>query len=573
MNKKFLLKTKESLTSVLPITLIILLLNFTVAPMPFSVRGLFILGAVILVPGMGFFTLGADFAMMPMGELIGAQLTKSRKLVLLIGISFILGLLITMAEPDLQILANRIPAVPDQMLILWVALGVGVFLAFAVLRILFQWNLSYMLIICYGIIFLVGMFTSENHLSVAFDSRGVTTGPIILPFILALGTGISSVRGGKHAYEDSFGFVSLYSVGPIMAIMVMGIFFGSPSGFYFVHHTENVSTILGLLTVFAEAFPQYAKNVATALSPVIIAFVLFQIFALKLPKSQLIKMTIGILYTYVGLVLFLTGLNVGFLPAAIFVGKTLGALSYNWILIPLGMVIGFFIVTAEPAVHILCDQVEERTGGTISKNAMLWSLSIGLALSIALAMIRILLGMNIWFILVPGYLLALGLASYVPKIFTAIAFDSGGVASGPMTATFLLPFAMGACEAAGRNMLTDAFGMMAMVAMTPPITIQVMGLIYQIKMRNTAEEEDVVMDEIAEEETLELVGQKRDAEIKRLMKSLQADSSVIAHQLYHEIIADNDYIDFEQLDKTAFFSTPEHPIKEERNHHHAAEKV
>ncbi|QOX64592.1 DUF1538 domain-containing protein [Anoxybacterium hadale] len=561
MNKKLILKIKESLSSVLPISIIVLVLNFTITPMPFGVRGLFLVGAALLITGMGLFTLGADTAMMPMGEQIGGQLIKSRKLSLLIVACLIMGTMITIAEPDLQVLAEQVPSVPNMVLILWVAAGVGVFLVVALLRILFQWRLSYILIGLYVGVFALGAFTSESYLAVAFDSGGVTTGPITVPFILALGIGLSSVRGGKSSHDDSFGLVALCSVGPILAVMIMGMFFNTTAGGHSFSNVEDITSLHDIFQLFGYALPKYAKEVAIALSPIIVFFILFQLFSLKLPKSQLIKLSIGIAYTYFGLVLFLAGVNIGFLPAGSYIGEYIGGLPYNWILIPLGMVMGFFIVAAEPAVHVLNDEVEVMTGGAVSKNAMLWSLSIGVAVSIGLAMIRVLTGTSIWFFLVPGYLIALALTFFVPKIFTAIAFDSGGVASGPMTATFLLPFTMGACEAVGGNILTDAFGVVAMVAMTPLITIQVMGLIYNFKMKDIAEEEedfieDIAEDIVEEEEGIEWYGQSCDVAEHygwmvdtEFIENIEWASDLREEKIYNDRITDNDYIDFEELQK------------------------
>ena len=572
MNKKLIMKTKESLSSVLPITIIVLILNFTITPMPFVIRGLFLMGAALLVLGMGLFTLGADLAMMPMGEQIGSELTKSRKLVLLVGVSFLMGIMITIAEPDLQILAEQVPSVPNQVIILWVAVGVGIFLVAALLRILFQWRLSYLLIGFYIAVFILASFTSEDFLAVAFDSGGVTTGPITVPFILALGVGISSVRGGKSSHDDSFGLVAFGSVGPILAIMLLGMFYEIPSYHQSSKGLPAAHNVSDLLRLFQDSFPIYLKEVALALLPIIVFFSLFQLIALKLPKSQLIKISVGSLYTFLGLVLFLTGVNVGFLPAGTYIGKFIGDMQYSWILIPLGMIMGFFIVSAEPAVHVLNDEVEVMTGGAISKDMMLWSLSIGVSISVGLAMLRILFEINILYILVPGYLIALVLTFFVPKIFTAIAFDSGGVASGPMTATFLLPFAMGACEAAGGNILTDAFGLVAMVAMTPLITIQVMGLIYNLKIRTTTEEEDDVMEEIAEEieeeEGLEWIGQTCDVseyynwtENMEFMENAEWASDLREEKIYNEITEDNDFIDFEELEKLVMPEDFEYPYK------------
>lgn len=561
MNKKLILKTKESLSSVLPITIIVLILNFTITPMPFVIRGLFLMGAFLLILGMGLFTLGADMAMMPMGEQIGSVLTKSRKLFLLIGISLMMGIMITIAEPDLQVLAEQVPSVANRIIILYVAVGVGIFLVLALLRILFQWRLSFLLIGLYLAVFILASFTSKDFIPVAFDSGGVTTGPITVPFILALGVGVSSVLGGKSSHDDSFGLVAFGSVGPILAVMILGMIYDTSSYHQPPKGMPSAHTIYDLLFLFRDSFPFYIKEVAIALLPIIIFFILFQLIALKLPKSQMIKMGVGSIYTYLGLVLFLTGVNVGFLPAGTYIGKYIGSIQYNWVLIPMGMIMGFFIVAAEPAVHVLNDEVEVMTGGAISKNAMLWSLSIGVSISIGLAMLRILYGINILYILIPGYTIALALTFFVPKIFTAIAFDSGGVASGPMTATFLLPFAMGACQAVGGNILTDAFGVVAMVAMTPLITIQIMGLIYNTKNRYTTDEEADVMEEIAEEieeeeEQFEWIGQSCDVaeyynwpDNLEFIENMEWANEIREEKLYNEITEDNDYIDFEEMEK------------------------
>lgn len=491
MNKNLLLKIKESLTSVLPITMIVLILHLTISPIPKGTLALFLVGTAFLILGMGFFTLGADIAMMPMGELVGAQIAKSKKLSFMIIISLIFGIIITVAEPDLQVLARQVPSVPDAVIIWSVAIGVGIFLVFALLRIVFQLRLSYLLLLFYFTIFIIAAFTSKNFLSVAFDSGGVTTGPITVPFIMALGLGISTVRGDKASHDDSFGLVALCSVGPILAILILSLVSNPTSGTYDAVTKVEIHSILELIRLFKEGIPHYMKEVAIALSPIVLFFGLFQIITLKLNRRKITKIVVGILYTYLGLVLFLTGVNLGFLPVGNYLGSKISSLPYNQILIPLGMIMGFFIVSAEPAVHVLTKQVENLTGGSISKKAMFSSLSIGVAISVGLSMFRILTGTSIWFMIIPGYGIALLLTFFVPKIFTAIAFDSGGVASGPMTATFLLPFAMGACEQLGGNVLSDAFGIVALVAMTPLVTIQILGLVYNIKNRFSSK--DIVL--------------------------------------------------------------------------------
>ena len=379
-------------------------------------------------------------------------------------------------------LANQVPAIPNAVLIGAVALGVGIFLAIAMLRILFGIKLRLLLIGFYIVVFILAFFVPGDFLAVAFDSGGVTTGPMTVPFIMALGVGVSSIRSDSKAGGDSFGLVALSSVGPILAVMVLGLVFPGEGSFEPVA-LPTVDWSDQLAWVFITALPHYAEEVAIALAPIVLFFLIFNFVKLKMERRPFIKILVGLVYTYVGLVLFLTGVNAGFMPVGYYLGKLIGDLSYNWILIPIAMLIGYFIIDAEPAVHVLNKQVEEITAGTVSAKAMRIALSVGMAASLALAMIRVLTGLPILYILIPGYLIALSLSFVVPDIFTSIAFDSGGVASGPMTATFLLPFAMGACEAVGglSRVVTDAFGVVAMVAMTPLITIQILGLIYRIR--------------------------------------------------------------------------------------------
>ena len=480
-------KVREALASVVPITLIVLILCFTAAPVPTDVLLAFLVGAVLLIVGMGLFTLGADTAMLPIGERVGAQMTKSRKLWVVVCASLLIGIIVTISEPDLQVLAGQVPGIPNAVLIGAVAVGVGIFLVIALLRILFQIPLNGLLIASYIVIFTLAAFAPKDFLAVAFDSGGVTTGPMTVPFIMALGLGVSSTRSDGKAGEDSFGLVALCSVGPVLAVLTLALAYPA-AGSYVPSVVPEAGDSRELWRLFAQGLPVYAKEMGAALAPIAAFFAVFQVTSLHLPRKNVLKITVGLLYTYIGLVLFMTGVNVGFLPAGSYLGRQIAALEQSWVLIPIGMLMGWFIVQAEPAVHVLNRQVEELTSGAIPGKAMSTSLSIGVAVSIGLAMLRVLTGVSIFVLLVPGYLCAIGLSFVVPKIFTAIAFDSGGVASGPMTATFLLPFAMGACETLGGNVVTDAFGVVAMVAMTPLITIQLLGLVYQLKLKKAAAE-------------------------------------------------------------------------------------
>ena len=446
----------------------------------------FLTGAVLLIVGMGFFQLGAEMSMTPLGQGVGGQLFKTRNLALIIIVSFFMGTFITIAEPDLQVLAQQVPSVPNMTLIVFVAFCVGIFLVAALFRMLFSISLPRMLLFFYVIVFVLAFFVPDSFLAVAFDSGGVTTGPMTVPFIMALGIGISSIRGDRHAADDSFGLVALCSIGPILAVLLLSLIFHVDGSTYEAAALPEISNSVELWHLFLVSFPHYMQEIAVSLLPIVLFFAIFQVTVLKITGRTLVRIGVGLVYTYLGLVLFLTGANVGFMPAGSYLGTVLAGLNYRWILVPIGMIIGFFIVKAEPAVYVLNRQVEEITDGAISASAMGASLSAGVAFSVGIAMVRVLTGVSILWFLIPGYAIALSLSLVVPKIFTAIAFDSGGVASGPMTATFLLPLAQGACIAVGGDIVKDAFGVVAMVAMTPLITIQILGVIYKLRSRKAA---------------------------------------------------------------------------------------
>ena len=474
-------KLMEALKAVLPIVGIVLALCFSAAPISPSILLCFLLGAAMIMAGMMFFTLGAEASMPPMGERVGTAVTRSRRLPVIVLMGFLLGFLITISEPDLQVLAGQVPAAPSLTLILSVAAGVGVFLVVALLRMLFGVALPPLLVFFYGVVFALAFFVPKDFLAVAFDSGGVTTGPMTVPFIMALGVGISAIRSDRHAAADSFGLVALCSIGPILAVLALGMIFRPEEGAYTAPVLPDISDSVELWALFQDGLPTYMKEIALSLLPITALFGAFQAVSLRLSLRTLKKIGVGLVYTYAGLVLFLTGANVGFMPAGNYLGQVMASLDARWIIVPVGMVIGYFIVKAEPAVYVLNRQVEEITDGAIPSSAMGASLSIGVAASIGLAMVRVLTGISILWFLIPGYAIAIALSFFVPKIFTAIAFDSGGVASGPMTAAFLLPFAQGACAAVGGNIVTDAFGVVAMVAMTPLIAIQVLGVVYQAR--------------------------------------------------------------------------------------------
>ena len=465
---------KESVSSILPIAIIVLILSVTVVSLDAGVLVLFLFGTILLFMGMSFFTIGSTISMEPLGDGIGKSLNKKSKLIIPLLICFLLGVLITIAEPDLQVLAEQVPTIPNAMLIACVGIGVGIFLSITLLRNKFELSLRTLLWVFYILIITLAFFAPNEFIPTAFDSGGVTTGPITVPFIMALGAGLASAKKGKHAGEQSFGLVALCSIGPILSVLLLSIFY-KPHPATSVYELPSVLTTTGAFREFVHALPRFAKEVAIAFVPIVILFVVFQGITRRFHAHNVIKMSVGFIYTYIGLVLFLTGANVGFMPAGRLIGAKIAGSEYKFLLIPIGMLMGYFVVSTEPAVHSLKRQVSEITKGAISQKSVATALSVGVAISVGISMLRVLTGIPIIPFLILGYAISLIISFFVPSIYTGIAFDSGGVASGPMTSTFMFPFAMGACEAIGGNIMTDAFGIVAMIAMTPLITIQILG--------------------------------------------------------------------------------------------------
>ena len=440
-------KMREALSSVLPLALVILLLCFTVTPLASGVFLGFLAGCFLLVVGIGLFSLGSEMAMTPMGDYMGAGMAKSKKLIVIILMSFCIGALITISEPDLQVLAQYVPSVGTWTLILSVAAGVGAFLVIAMLRVLFGIRLRYLLLVFYIIVFGLSFFVPNTFWAIAFDSGGVTTGPMTVPFIMTLGVGISSIRSDKEGKNDSFGFVALCSVGPIMAVLILGLIFGTQGGELTDLTPVEFVDSREMILAYIHALPDYLLEMVKALAPISVLFFLYQWIHSPVSKERAIRILVGLLYTLAGLTLFLTGANVGFMPAGYRIGEILGAKPYAFILIPIGVIIGYFIVAAEPAVQVLEHQVEEVTAGAIPKKALSFALGAGVGISVGIAMLRALTGISIMYFLAGGYFIALLLTFFTDDVFSSIAFDSGGVASGPMTATFLLALSMGVTTA------------------------------------------------------------------------------------------------------------------------------
>ena len=477
MLKALLKKLSEATVSVLPVTAIVVLLNCTpLVSFSWTETIVFTCSALALILGMSLFNLGADIAMTPMGEQIGSGLSKTGKFKTLLLICFIMGVCITIAEPDLSVLASQVKDVLNSTaLTVSIGVGVGIFLVLSVLKIVFRVHLSAMLTFFYMLLFalvsVVLIRGNESFLPLAFDSGGVTTGPITVPFIMALGVGVAAALGDKRDRENSFGFIALCSIGPILAVMFLGIFANGE-----VQYTLPDYSMDRHLGSLATKLLHTVQEVCLALGPIVVFFFVLQAIFMRLPKKRLRQIIVGIFYTFFGLVIFLTAVSVGFMPIGYKMGTQL-AEQNSVLLVTIAFVLGFTVVLAEPAIHVLNKQVEAVTGGSVSKRSMLVALSIGVGVSIALSVIRIICDFSILYYMIPGYFISLGLSFFVPRLYTAIAFDSGGVASGPLTSTFILPFVVGVCFVlqGESKILMDAFGLVAMVAMTPLITIQSLG--------------------------------------------------------------------------------------------------
>ncbi len=513
----FLHKLKENLIAVVPIILIVLLIHYTISPLSPALLISYLIGGVLLILGLTLFLMGADIGVLPMGELIGSSLSKNKSLIALIFFGAVIGFSITMAEPDLQVMAKQAasinPDIGQQLIVASVAVGSGLFVVFGFLRIVLGFSLKTLLALCYVLVFVLAFFSSPYFAPMAFDSGGVTTGPMTVPFIMALGIGVASVRRSnskKGGSPDSFGLVSLMSVGPIVAVMILGVIFRRdlsgvtlPSSAIF-----KPESIGDLLSAYGAQLPHTMQEIAIAMLPLLLLFFIFQFFYLKLPRNKFIRMLVGLLYTFVGLVIFLLGATMGFSPVGSALGAAIAAGEQIALLIPIGIVLGFAIVFAEPAVWVLTQEVEEVTAGRISKRSMMFALGIAVAIAVGLAFFRVIQGFSIWYYALPGYIIALGMMPFTPNPFTGIAFDSGGVASGVMASTFILPFALGICSSVGGNVLTDAFGTVAMIALAPLLAIQAVGLAYKRKAKISDEAEAALAameDEVLEDEDEEVL--------------------------------------------------------------------
>lgn len=480
-------KFRDVLISVLPISLLVLILHFTLVPIETDLLVRFIIGSALVIIGLGIFLFGADIGITSIGNLMGEEVAKSNKSYIVAALGFVLGFFITIAEPDLQILANEVSSasggtIPAPLILVVVSIGVGIMVAMGLLRILYEKPLNKFLTIVYFIIFILGLWVSEEFLAISVDASGATTGAMTTPFILALGLGVSQLKGGKTSEEDSFGLVGIASTGPILAVMILNIIAGADR---IVGEAEIFQVHEGILGPYLKEFSMMIREAALPLIPLVVLFVGFDVFKFKIHRSRKDRILKGLVYTYIGLVLFLVGVNAGFMEVGRIMGYRIAMLPYKWIVPLVGFLLGMMVVLAEPAVHVLTNQIEDVTAGHIPRKVILFTLSAGIAFAVCMSLLRIMIpGLKLWHFLLPGFALAAFLSHKVPPIFVGIAYDAGGVASGPMTATFVLAFAQGAANAIPTaNVLVDGFGVIAMVAMMPLVALQLLGLIFKIKAK------------------------------------------------------------------------------------------
>ena len=481
-------KLKEISISVVPIMALVLLLYPTIAPIGTTLLLQCLVGGVLIIVGLAFFLTGSDIGVIPMGHLVGAELLQKRNVFLLLAGGFFIGFSATIAEPDVHVLANQVavvaPSISRGLLVLMIAVGLGLYVSAGLGRVLRRTPYYYLILGSYLPLFGIAYFAAPQYLGIAFDAGGATTGPMAVPVIMAMGVGVAAVQGSSDREENSFGFVGLASIGPIMAVLILGLF--ARGGGVPTVVPDLPSGAESLTEAFLHVIPETIREVAMVLGPLAVMLMVFQITLLKMSRSRLFRMIKGILLSFFGLILFFIGVNGGFLPAGTAIGGKIGASGMSWLLFPVGLTLGAIVVLAEPAVWILNTLVEEVSGGHISRRLILAALSIGVSASVGISMLRILFSLSIWWFLIPGYLLAMGLTFFSPPLFTAIAFDSGGVASGPMGSTFVLSFTLGASYAFGGNPVMDAFGVVGMIAMTPLITIQILGILFKRKEEEAA---------------------------------------------------------------------------------------
>lgn len=482
MHKIFLTKLKNVSLSVLPFAVLVVIISTTLLDIPFWDIIKFLLCAVLVIIGIVLFNVGTEKSMIKMGGYVGAELSKRNKVWVILLSVLLIGTIVTIAEPDLLVFAEQ-SGMDKWIYVMTVALGLGIFFVLATLRIILKVKMSTIFAVCYGAVILLIFFVPEQFVPLACDSSGVTTGPLSVPFIIAIGLGLSAVRSGDSSRDDSFGIVGICSIGPIIAIMIMGaIFGGSPEPN--VTSIQTADSLGGVVSQIGAGALVSMKDIALSLTPIVLFFAFYQLAFLKLPFKEVMRLCIGLVYTFIGICIFFVGVRVGFLPLGNELGIGLGLGSVSWILIPFSLVLGALIVFVEPAIYILIKQVEDLTNGIVKKRSMMIALSIGVSISVMLSVVRVVCEIDLLYILVPMILICIIIPFFIPTIFTSIAFDSGGIASGMMASCFIVPFMQGVCMSYNNDLVLFGFGTIALIATTPILVIEIMGLYSQVATKN-----------------------------------------------------------------------------------------
>ena len=484
--REFLDKCKESAVSILPFFAIIMVLYLIFIPFEVWTFVALVLATIFMIMGMSMFTVGVDMSTMKMGGYVGSHLSGSRKLSFMAILSFVLGFMVTIAEPDLMVLAEQVPGVNSWIILITVSLGTGIFLLLSTIRTIFRWSIRTVLIISYILaLVLCAISPTDTFLPLSFDAIGVTTGAVSVPFIMAFGLGICAVRSGKNNQEDGFGLIALASIGPVLSILIVSLFLDGGQTAVQQDAVEVITSGKMLGSSFGSSILSYVIDVLVVILPIFVFFLFYNWKYLKLPKSSLLRIGIGLVYCYVGLVIFLTGVNSGYLPMADMLGVSIAGGESKWLIIPIGLVIGGVMVFAEPAVHVLNKQVEDITNGVIRRKTMLVAMSIGVAVAMMLVVMRAILGIHFLWIIVPLIVVLVILSMLAPTLFVGIAFDSGGVAAGSLSASFVLPFIIGICKASDFSVMLYGFGTIGIIAILPTIVIEVIGIRYQYVVNKT----------------------------------------------------------------------------------------
>ena len=491
----------ETFLTSLPLLAIFIIVCVFVAPLQSAFDYVRLaVGYIGVIIGQSLFLVGLEASVLPIGKEIGASLVKLKKLIFIIFFGVMFGFFATVAEPAMWVLARQtnliVEAIHVTVFVLVMGAGIGIFVGLALYRLVRNISIKAMLFVLYAAIFAMVIFVPPEFIALAFDGSGVTTGDISVPFVLALGLGVSAAlrKGaaqlGENAYDDSFGIIGIASAGPIITVFLYGIVLRllhggmPPEGVY--NHAEltvNVSDILS----------RSLLDTVIALVPLIVAFLPLQFFLIKMSRTRFVRVMLGAVPVFAGLLIFLFAIDFGFAFAGGYIGEVfmdpIRAGWFRWLLPPIGFVLGVAITLTEPAVTVLADQLQEMIGLRQMTTRLFLAVSIGV--SATLAIVKIMLEINILWFLVPLYIIAIVMMKFSSKMFVGLAFDSGGVVGGALSSAVLTPLTLGVAQAVATaagdkalSILMNGFGILAFISVTPLIAVQVMGLMRSKSAKN-----------------------------------------------------------------------------------------